>query len=68
MNDEIKEVLLDAAKAGGAVIEQYFRGAYKIENKTTINDLVTEVDKHAEHAIIEVIKDEFRRIVSSVRR
>ena len=53
---EIRDVLLEAAKAGGAVIEHYFKGVFKIENKSTVNDLVTEVDKHAETAIIDVIK------------
>lgn len=59
MNDELKEVLLNAAKAGGALIAQYFQGKFSIENKTTINDLVTEVDKHAETAIINVIKSKY---------
>ena len=59
MNDEIREVLLEAANAGGAVIEHYFRGVFKIENKTTVNDLVTEVDKRAESVIIDTIKKKF---------
>ncbi|MBZ0100012.1 MAG: inositol monophosphatase [Taibaiella sp.] len=54
---ELRDVLLEAVKAGGAVIEHYFKGVFKIENKSTVNDLVTEVDKHAEKAIIDVIKN-----------
>jgi len=54
---ELRDVLLEAVKAGGAVIEHYFKGVFKIENKSTVNDLVTEVDKHAEKAIIDVIRN-----------
>lgn len=57
MNEQLRDVLMEAVRAGGAMIEQYFNGAFKIDNKTTINDLVTEVDKHAETAIINVIKN-----------
>lgn len=56
MNGELRDVLMSAVKAGGEVIAHYFDGVFKIENKTTINDLVTEVDKHAEKAIIDIIK------------
>lgn len=59
MNDDIRDVLLQAVKAGGALIEQYFDGTFKVDNKSTINDLVTEVDKHAEKAIIDVIKKNY---------
>lgn len=59
MNDDIRGVLIQAANAGGAVIAHYFDGVFKIENKSTINDLVTEVDKHAEKAIIDIIKLHF---------
>ncbi len=33
MNDDIRGVLLEAVNAGGAIIEQYFQGVFKIENK-----------------------------------
>lgn len=56
---ELRDVMMQAANAGGAVIEHYFKGVFKIENKSTVNDLVTEVDKHAEKAIIDVIKTHF---------
>lgn len=56
MYNEVRDILFKATKAAGAVIEQYFQGAFKIENKSTVNDLVTEVDKHAEKVIIDIIK------------
>lgn len=59
MENELKDVLLKAAKAGGALIEENFEGVFKIENKSTVNDLVTEVDNMAEKAIIAVIKEHF---------
>lgn len=59
MDDKMKDVLFLAAKAGGALIEHYFDGVFKVENKTTINDLVTEVDRLAEKAIISVIKETY---------
>lgn len=59
MESDLRSVMLSAAMAGGALIEQYFDGAFKIENKTTINDLVTEVDKHAEKAIIDIVKEHY---------
>lgn len=53
---ELKDVLLDAAKEAGKIILQYFDGVFKIDHKEGINNLVTEVDKHAENKIIEVIR------------
>lgn len=57
--DELKRVLLEAAKAGGAIIKEYFQGSFKVDNKTSINDLVTEVDKHSEKVIIDTIKNTY---------
>jgi myo-inositol-1(or 4)-monophosphatase len=56
---EMKETLYEAAKAAGAVIQSYFQGVFTIESKDRINDLVTEVDKHSETAIINIIKRDF---------
>ena len=53
---QMKETLYEAANAAGAVIQSYFQGVFKIESKDRINDLVTEVDKHSETAIINIIK------------
>jgi myo-inositol-1(or 4)-monophosphatase len=53
---ELRNVLLEATKAAGAIIQEYFNGTFVIENKEGINNLVTEVDKLAEDRIIEVIQ------------
>ena len=54
--DELKEVLLRATKEAGKIILQYFNGAFKINHKEGINNLVTEVDNLSEDKIIEVIR------------
>jgi myo-inositol-1(or 4)-monophosphatase len=56
---ELKEVLMDATQEAGKIILQYFDGVFKIDHKEGINNLVTEVDKHAESKIIEVIRASF---------
>lgn len=56
---ELKDVLMLAAKEAGAIIKQYFQGDFNVENKDTINNLVTEVDTKAEAKIISVIKETF---------
>jgi len=56
---ELKEVMLHAAKEAGAIIHHYFNGNFEIKNKEGINNLVTEVDHHAEKKIIEIIKAKF---------
>jgi len=55
----LKEVLLEATREAGKIIQHYFQGSFRVENKDTVNNLVTEVDKHAETKIIEVIKNYF---------
>ena len=59
MMDELKEVLLSATKKAGEVILRYFDGAFKIDHKEGINNLVTEVDRLAEDTIITVISSRF---------
>lgn len=56
---DVKEVLIDAARQAGAIIKDYFHGSFKVDNKDTINNLVTEVDKLAEARIIKIIKEHF---------
>lgn len=56
---ELKDVLLEAAKEAGRIIHNYFEGTFKIENKDTINNIVTEVDKLSEKKIIEIISSHF---------
>lgn len=57
--DEFKEVLLEAAHEAGSIIREYFDGSFEVDNKEGINNLVTEVDKHSEKRIIEIIKKHF---------
>jgi myo-inositol-1(or 4)-monophosphatase len=56
---DLKETLLTATHEAGAIILHYFNGAFKIDHKEGINNLVTEVDKLAEEKIIEVISGRF---------
>jgi myo-inositol-1(or 4)-monophosphatase len=55
----IKETLLRAARDAGNIMQQHFNGAYKISSKSSINDLVTEVDKLSEAAIVKDIRAQF---------
>lgn len=54
---DYKKVLIEAAYEAGGIIREYFQGTFKVENKGTVNNLVTEVDKLAEAKIIQIIKD-----------
>lgn len=56
----LQETLINATKAGGAVLEKFFnRQDLKISNKESINDLVTEADHASEKVIIETIRQQF---------
>ena len=55
----MKEVLLKATLEAGKIIQRYFNGTFKINNKEGINNLVTEVDKFSEDKIIEIIREHF---------
>ena len=57
--DDVKKVLLNATDEAGKIILQYFNGAFKIDHKDGINNLVTEVDKLAESRIIDIIRASF---------
>src|SRR5688500_9874956 len=57
--NELKEVLMEATKEAGKIIQSYFQGTFTIENKEGINNLVTEVDKHSETKIIAIIREHF---------
>jgi len=54
-----KEVLLEATREAGSIIQEYFQGSFKVGNKEGINNLVTEVDTRAETKIIEVIQKHY---------
>jgi len=55
----MKQVLLWATEEAGKIIQFYFNGTFKIDNKGTVNNLVTEVDKMSEDKIIEIIRKHF---------
>jgi myo-inositol-1(or 4)-monophosphatase len=56
---ELKTTLMEAAQAAGDIIRSYFHGKFRIDSKDSVNNLVTEVDKHAEDRIIAIIKRDF---------
>ena len=55
----LKQTLLKAAEAAGALMQQYFEKSFTISNKEGINNLVTEVDHKCEDIIIATIKESF---------
>lgn len=55
----LKEVLLEATREAGQIITSYFQGSFTVDNKEGINNLVTEVDKHSEKKIIEIIRKHY---------
>lgn len=55
----LKATLLKATQASGKILQQYFNGPFEVSSKTTLNDLVTEVDKRSETAIIDIIRAEY---------
>ncbi len=55
----LKSTLLNAARVAGAILAEHFNGSFNVFSKDTINDLVTEVDKKSETAIINIIKENF---------
>jgi myo-inositol-1(or 4)-monophosphatase len=48
-----------AARAGGVVAQQSFRGSLRVETKANKNDLVTEVDREAQREVLATIRREF---------
>lgn len=59
MTDHLKQVLLEATRESGKIIQHYFQGTFTVDNKEGINNLVTEVDTLSEKKIIEIIKANF---------
>ncbi len=55
----LKQTLLKATEAAGALMQQYFEKSFVISNKEGINNLVTEVDHKCEDVIIATIKENF---------
>jgi myo-inositol-1(or 4)-monophosphatase len=52
----IKQTLIQAAEAAGAIIKENIDKKFTISNKEGINNLVTEVDHKSEEAIIDIIR------------
>jgi len=48
-----------AARAGGAVAREMFRGDLTVETKANKNDLVTETDRDAQRQVVATIQSEF---------
>ncbi|WP_324757958.1 inositol monophosphatase family protein [Haloarcula sp. GH36] len=48
-----------AARAGGAVARERFRGALTVETKANKNDVVTEADRDAQQQVLATIRAEF---------
>ena len=48
-----------AARAGGAVAREYFRGELRVETKDHDNDPVTEADRDAQQQVVATVREEF---------
>ncbi|QES90206.1 inositol monophosphatase family protein [Rhizosphaericola mali] len=57
--ENLKNTLIEAAKAGAERAAFYFNKKHQIINKDGVNNPVTEADKASEKAIFEVIKSNF---------
>jgi myo-inositol-1(or 4)-monophosphatase len=54
-----KQTLIEATMAGAAIMKAYFDKQYTVSSKSSLNDLVTEVDHKSEEAILNIIKAHF---------
>lgn len=54
-----KQTLIEATMAGAAIMKEYFDKQFTVTSKSSLNDLVTEVDHKSEAAIFEIIKKRF---------
>lgn len=55
----LKNVLIEATRAGAAEILRFFNNDFKVSNKEGVNNLVTEADHASEKVIFDVIKANF---------
>ncbi len=53
------KIATEAAKSGGAILEQYWGKLISIQEKQFTWDLVTEADKKSEATILKILKNEF---------
>lgn len=58
-SERLKKVMLNATHEAGKIIKGSFNGIFKVDHKDGINNLVTEVDRQAEEAIIAIITEAF---------
>ena len=54
--EQLLDIALLAARAGGVILEKYWGKQLDIQQKGRLGDLVTQVDKQAEAQIVQVIK------------
>ena len=62
MDEEVEaraETAIRAARAGASVAESRFRGDLDVERKGEKTDVVTEADREAQRAVIEVVRDDY---------
>ena len=55
----LKQILIEATKAGAAELVRFFDKEFQVSNKEGVNNLVTEADHASEAAIIKVIRQHF---------
>lgn len=51
----IKETAIEAARIAGTILREHARTGFRVEHKDTVN-LVTDADRRAEQAVVDVIK------------
>jgi myo-inositol-1(or 4)-monophosphatase len=55
----LKQTLLKATEAAAAIIKESFNTSFQVSSKSSANDLVTEIDKKSEAAIIDIIRQDY---------
>ena len=55
VREGFKKIAVEAARLGGAVLQEQARRGFNVEHKDAVN-LVTDADRHAEETIVEVIR------------
>jgi len=55
----LQQTLIEATRAGAAIMKEYFDKQFTISNKEGVNNLVTEVDHKSESVIFEIVKKNF---------
>lgn len=58
MNDTFLTTAIEAAQAAGAILEEHAKNGFLVEQKGTVN-LITDADRHAEQAIVDIIGKSF---------